>query len=51
MSTVSGKHIMFSYAWESGHKKVNQIASLCKTAGIPIWMDTQNGLGPNLIDG
>jgi hypothetical protein len=51
MSTVSGKHIMFSYAWEGGHRKVNQIAREFKSAGIPIWMDTKNGLGLNLIDG
>lgn len=51
MSTVNGKHIMFSYAWEGGHKKVDKIASQCVAANVPIWMDNRNGLGPNLIDG
>ena len=51
MSAVDGKHIMFSYAWKGGHRKVDQIAREFRSAGIPVWMDTRNGLGEDLIDG
>jgi hypothetical protein len=42
---------MLSYAWEGGHKIVDYVAREFKAAGIPIWMDTNNGLTQNLIDG
>ncbi|CAF1262785.1 unnamed protein product [Rotaria sordida] len=51
MSTTTDNHIMFSYSWKSGHEKVHDIARQFQAADIPIWMDTYNGLGPNLLDG
>jgi hypothetical protein len=51
MSAVEGKHIMFSYAWKGGHRVVDEIARQFRSVGIPVWVDTRNGLGDDLIDG
>ena len=51
MSKAGVKHVMLSYAWDGDRSKVEQIAERFSAAGIPVWMDTKNGLEANLIDG
>ena len=48
----SRKHVMLSYCWSSTRSHVvEQVANKLRAANIPIWMDTKNGVGDQLLEG
>ena len=48
-SGSEGKHIMFSYQWNS-KAIVNDVYKALTNLGFKVWMDTQGGMHGNVFD-